>query len=271
MFWRRTIGQVDNGKLFTAYFYLNEFDISILKLSDKIFVKDTWYNINSLQYDPNSFGPTKVVLMTIDDELAIDIIKPRPGLPLSGTVTVAVLSDLIYSGLNWNYADSSVVIQGTGNVVVGDIKNVLAVGNNRMVDSSNTIYTENLVADNITLNGTDIQELFKSVDTVQTTNATATTLTQFDIEDDTMIYLSGTANGYADDFSAGAGAFYLAVFRKTGGVITQVGASTINLKEDFANPPVVAVNTDGTNIFVIVTGLMATTINWTNTYEYSIG
>ena len=209
--------------------------------------------------------------MTIDDELAIDIIKPRPGLPLSGTVTVAVLSDLIYSGLNWNYADSSVVIQGTGNVVVGDIKNVLVVGNNRMVDSSNTIYTENLVADNITLNGTDIQELFKSVDTVQTTNATATTLTQFDIEDDTMIYLSGTANGYADDFSAGAGAFYLAVFRKTGGVITQVGASTINLKEDFANPPVVAVNTDGTNIFVIVTGLMATTINWTNTYEYSIG
>lgn len=271
MFWRRTIGQVDNGKLFTAYFYLNEYDISILKLSDKIFVKDTWYNINSLQYDPNSFGATKVVLMTIDDELAIDIIKPRPTYPVLGTLTLAVLSEQIYNGLNWNYGDSSVVIRGTNNVVVSDIKNVLVVGNNRMVDSSNTIYTENLVADNITLNGTDLQELFKSVDTVQTTNATATTLTQFDIEDDTMIYLSGTANGYADDFSAGAGAFYLAVFRKTGGVITQVGASTINLKEDFANPPVVAVNTDGTNIFVIVTGLMATTINWTNTYEYSIG
>jgi hypothetical protein len=163
MFWRRTIGQVDNGKLFTAYFYLNEYDISILKLSDKIFVKDTWYNINSLQYDPNSFGPTKVVLMTIDDELAIDIIKPRPGLPLSGTLTVAVLSELIYSGLNWNYADSSVVIQGTGNVVVGDIKNVIVVGNNRTVENSDTIYTENLVADNITLNGTDLQDVFNAV------------------------------------------------------------------------------------------------------------
>jgi len=163
MFWRRTIGQVDNGKLFTAYFYLNEYDISILKLSDKIFVKDTWYNINSLQYDPNSFGPTKVVLMTIDDELAIDIIKPRPGLPLSGTLTVAVLSELIYSGLNWNYADSSVVIQGTGNVVTGDIKNVLVVGNNRIVDSSNTVYSENVVADNIILNGTDLQDVFNAV------------------------------------------------------------------------------------------------------------
>lgn len=271
MFWRRTIGQVDKGKLFTAYFYLNEFDISILKLNDKIFVKDTWYNINSLQYDPNSFGPTKVVLMTIDDELAIDIIKPRPGWPILGTLTLAVLSEQIYRGLNWNYADSSVVIQGTGNVVTGDIKNVLVVGNNRMVDSSNTVYSENVVAENITLNGTNLQELFKSVDTVQTTNATATTLTQFDIEDDTMIYLSGTVNGYADDFSAGAGAFYLAVFRKTAGVITQVGTATINLKEDFANPPVVAVNTDGTNIFVIVTGLLATTINWTNSYEYSVG
>ena len=271
MFWRRTIGQVDNGKLFTAYFYLNEYDISILKLNDKIFVKDTWYNINSLQYDPNSFGPTKVVLMTIDDELAIDIIKPRPGWPLLGTATVAELSELIYGGLNWNYGDSSVLIRGTGNIVTGDIKNVLVVGNNRMVEDSNTVYTENVVAENITLNGTNLQELFKSVDTVQTTNATATTLTQFDIEDDTMIYLSGTVNGYADDFSAGAGAFYLAVFRKTAGVITQIGTATINLKEDFANPPVVAVYTDGINIYVDVTGLLATTINWTNTYEYSIG
>ena len=163
MFWRRTIGQVDNGKLFTAYFYLNEYDISILKLNDKIFVKDTWYNINSLQYDPNSFGPTKVVLMTIDDELAIDIIKPRPGLPLLGTLTLATLSEQIYSGLNWNYADSSVVIQGTGNVVTGDIKNVLVVGNNRMVDNSNTVYSENVVADNITLNGKDLQEVFNDV------------------------------------------------------------------------------------------------------------
>ena len=163
MFWRRTNGQVDNGKLFTAYFYLNEYDISILKLSDKIFVKDTWYNINSLQYDPNSFGPTKVVLMTIDDQLAIDIIKPRPTYPVLGTLTLAVLSEQIYNGLNWNYGDSSVVIRGTNNVVVSDIKNVLVVGNNRIVEDSNTVYSENVVADNITLNGKDLQEVFNDV------------------------------------------------------------------------------------------------------------
>jgi hypothetical protein len=163
MFWRRTIGQVDNGKLFTAYFYLNEYDISILKLNDKIFVKDTWYNINSLQYDPNSFGPTKVVLMTIDDELAIDIIKPRPGFPLLGTETLSDLSGQVYGGLNWNYGDSSVLVMGTGNIITGDIKNVVVVGNNRMVEESNTVYSENVVAENITLNGKDLQEVFNGV------------------------------------------------------------------------------------------------------------
>ena len=156
MFWRRTIGQIDKGKLFTAYFYLNEYDISILKLNDKIFIKDTWYNINSLQYDPNSFGTTKVVLMTIDDELAIDIIKPFPSYPVLGTLTLAVLSDQIYSGLNWNYADSSVQVLGTGNVVGSATRNTLVVGNNRIVEDSNTIYTESLVADSIVLNGVDL-------------------------------------------------------------------------------------------------------------------
>jgi hypothetical protein len=270
MFWRRTIGQVDNGKLFTAYFYLNEYDISILKLSDKIFVKDTWYNINSLQYDPNSFGPTKVVLMTTDDELAIDIIKPRPGWPLLGTLTLATLSEQIYSGLNWNYADSSVVIQGTGNVVVGDIKNVLVVGNNRIVEDSNTIYTENLEADKIVLNGVDITTNFRTVDTLQTTNATTTSVSIFDIPDDTMIIIEGRITGYKSDFTEAIASFYVGTFRKTGGVIVQVGTTSYVTDNDFGVAPVIDLNTDGTNIIFDVKGGAATTINWTNSYEYTI-
>jgi hypothetical protein len=101
--------------------------------------------------------------MTIDDQLAIDIIKPRPTYPVLGTLTLAVLSEQIYNGLNWNYGDSSVVIRGTNNVVVSDIKNVLVVGNNRIVEDSNTVYSENVVADNITLNGKDLQEVFNDV------------------------------------------------------------------------------------------------------------
>jgi len=265
MFWRRTIGQIDKGKLFTAYFYLNEYDISILKLNDKIFVKDTWYNINSLQYDPNSFGPTKVVLMTIDDELAITILKSRPSYPVLGTLTLATLSTEIYAGLNWNYADSSVRMMGTGNVVPSDKKNVLVVGNNRIVDESNTIYTENLI-----VGETRFLDLVRKVDTLQTTDATTTTMTSLGIEDDKMIMIEGRVSGYKDDFSASIGVFYFAVFRKTGGVITQVQTTQEIIKYDFGSAPIVDVNTDGTSILVDVKGLAATTINWTNSYEYTI-
>ena len=155
MFWRRTIGQIDSGKLFEAYFELNEYDISILKLNDKIFVKDTWYNINTLQYDPNSFGPTKAMLMTIDDELAIGFPKPprEIGKPILGTLTTATLSDQIYTTLNWNYADSSVRVMGTGNAVPQGVKNVLVVGDNRSVEESNTISAERIVVDRLVVQG----------------------------------------------------------------------------------------------------------------------
>lgn len=155
MFWRRTIGQIDTGKLFTAYFNLTEYDISILKLNDKIFIKDTWYNINTLQYDPNSFGPTKAQLMTIDDDLAIGFPKQiiHIGKPILGTLTSATLSDQIYNTLNWNYADSSVRVIGTGNAVSSGVRNVLVVGDNRVVDEPNTVYAERVVADRVEING----------------------------------------------------------------------------------------------------------------------
>lgn len=158
MFWRRTIGQIDSGDLFACYLVLTEYDISILKMNDKLFIKDTWYNINSLQYDPNSYGPTKAMLMTIDDELAIGFPKsPRViGKPVLGTSTKAMLTDQIYSTLNWNYADASVRVMGTGNAVGQDVRNVLVVGDNKIVDESNSIYTERVVTDRMEMKGQEI-------------------------------------------------------------------------------------------------------------------
>lgn len=267
MFWRRTIGQIDTGKLLTEYFNLSEYDISILKLNDKIFVKDTWYNINSLQYDPNSFGTTKVVLMTIDSELAIAFPKSSSDVskPVLGTITMAQMSEAIYSSLNWNYADSSVKVMGTNNVVGSGTKNVLVVGDNMVVDKSNTIY-----ADNAIIGGKKISDLFKLVDTTQTINANAKTLTSFIIPNNSMITIQGRVNGIKDDFTASMGSFYFAVFKKTGGVVTQVDATTYINKDDFASSPIVNVNTDGISILVDVTGLLLTTINWQNSYEYTL-
>lgn len=165
MFWRRTIGQIDKGKLLSAYFQLNEYDISILKLNDKIFVKDTWYNISSLNYDPNSLGVTKVVLMTIDDFLAAGYkVAKRVSKSSSGSIstskTLREVSKKNIDALNWNYADDSVVIQGKGNTVLSDVKNAAILGNNNSsIIKSGSEYIENLNVKNLLLNGQKIESL----------------------------------------------------------------------------------------------------------------
>lgn len=163
MFWRRTINQIDTGKLLTAYFMLNEYDISALKLSDKIFIKDTWYTINELQYDPNSFGPTKATLMTVDDSLTITIPRTiKPGIPSVGAIaesaTLSAVSAGVLASLNSNYSDASVLVLGTGNVINTDIKNTVIVGDNRIVESSNTIYADSIEVTNLTVNGKSMED-----------------------------------------------------------------------------------------------------------------
>jgi len=70
--WRRTLEQINSGKMLTAYFNLNEVDINRLKLSDKIRIDNSWWNINSIKdYDANSKSPTKVELISIDEGLFI--------------------------------------------------------------------------------------------------------------------------------------------------------------------------------------------------------
>lgn len=164
MFWRRTIGQIDTGKLLTAYFRFNEYDISQLRLNDKIFVKDTWYSINTLQYDPNSFGPSKVSLMTIDDQLAITFPKTiKPGKPYGSFSEVSVLASVsrdIYESLNTNYADSSVLVLGTGNVISADTRNTVVIGDNRIDIESNTLYSDNISVSNLIVNGKSMTDSF---------------------------------------------------------------------------------------------------------------
>lgn len=275
MFWRRTIGQIDNGKLLTAYFMLNEYDISILKLNDKIWIKDTWYNINSLQYDPNSYGSTKVVLMTIDDLLKLNVVNTTPTVYVSqGNPTLSSTFNRINAirnnSLNNKYSDSSVLVLGKNVTTTADIRNTIVVGDNKVPTESNTIYANQIISDKIIVNGKNIADPILFTDTLQTTDATTTTITTIDIPDDTMIYIRGLVNGYQDTFAAAIGVFYLAVFRKTGGVVTQVGTTTINSKDDFSSSPIIDVNTDGTSILVDIKGIAATTINWTNTYEFSL-
>jgi hypothetical protein len=79
LYWRRTISQINTGKMLTAYFDLNEADIQSLRLNDKIRIDNSWWFINKvIDYDPNVKQLTKVELMSIDTEIDFVRFDKRP-------------------------------------------------------------------------------------------------------------------------------------------------------------------------------------------------
>ena len=72
LYWRRTLNQINEGKLLTAYFELNAYDINRMRLNDRIRIDNSWWNINAIKdYDANSKAPTKVELISVDSLLGV--------------------------------------------------------------------------------------------------------------------------------------------------------------------------------------------------------
>jgi len=175
--WRRTFNQINNGKMLTAYFNLNEIDIQKLKLNDKIRINNSWWNINKIQdYNANDNNPTKIELLSIDDELYIDFISSEPvklsksssiinsvnsnltnELILTKNINFSNLTDIngfnniIYDGVrrgsvngyfNVLYSDS--YVYGDYNIIETGLTNSFIIGNNITADTSNTLYTNNI-------------------------------------------------------------------------------------------------------------------------------
>ena len=69
-YWRRTVAQINGGKLLTAYFLLNEVDIQHMELNDKIRIDNSWWSINKIiDYNANDLVPTKVELISLETEI----------------------------------------------------------------------------------------------------------------------------------------------------------------------------------------------------------
>lgn len=74
--WRRTLAQINGGKMLKAWFWLTEEDIQGLSMNDKIKINNAYYYINAIiDYDANSNSVTKVELLTVEDDLKL----PRVG------------------------------------------------------------------------------------------------------------------------------------------------------------------------------------------------
>jgi len=145
MYWRRAVSQINNGKLLTAFFDLNAYDIFKMRLNDKIWLNNSWWNINKIiDYDASLQGLTKVELISADDYL---------DLPNFRTV-ITTLNPIGWGGFpssviyQQNNAEKNinlspnVTIIGKGNVVDQDLKGIL-VGNDKVINQSSELSINN--------------------------------------------------------------------------------------------------------------------------------
>jgi hypothetical protein len=149
LYWRRTVNQINVGKMLTAYFNLREDDIQSLKLNSKIRIDNSWWTINKvIDYDCNAQNLTKVELMSADTEIDLAPFK-------KGNVTPTTVGDLSsHTGsIHWDNSFVGNVVPGTsvsaiygqGNVIQPGVNGII-VGNNKMLDQTG-IVTERITAD----------------------------------------------------------------------------------------------------------------------------
>jgi hypothetical protein len=165
-YWRRTMGQINNGKMLIANFDLNENDIQALKLNDKIRIDNSWWNINKvIDYDANARKLTRVELISIDNKINFTPFM-GPGGPVIPTppASVGPMQMLAMSNINTTRMITTNVfsnqataqVMGRGNVIVGGTRSVV-VGDGYIV-SEDEMVTDDLRTTSI--NGVTTSELF---------------------------------------------------------------------------------------------------------------
>lgn len=156
-YWRRTMGQINNGKMLTAMFNLKEPDIQALKLNDKIRIDNSWWNINKvIDYDANANKLTKVELISIDTEINFapftgpnGPVIPNPPAGI-GPIQMLAMSSvnttrMTTSNVFGNQANA--MVMGRGNVIVGGTRSVI-VGDDYII-SENTLAANNLMVNSL--------------------------------------------------------------------------------------------------------------------------
>jgi hypothetical protein len=141
-YWRRTVNQINVGKMLTTYFNLQEDDIQTLKLNDKIRIDNSWWNINQVvDYDANNNGPTKVELISVDTDIEFAPFQSNPGTPTSPFVSVDATSSAMSTRSvqsNGNLSGEDVIVRGTGNIIGTGLRGIV-IGDNRVLNDDGII------------------------------------------------------------------------------------------------------------------------------------
>ena len=151
LYWRRTVNQINVGKMLIAMFDLDEVDIQSLKLNDKIYIDNSWWNINKIQdYNGNQRQLTKVELISIDTEIDLARFKTGLGRPF-GDIMIGVGVDALVGRATFNnnviLPGANAQVFGKGNVVTSGTKGII-VGDGQILSS------DGMVVNNLTVTGT---------------------------------------------------------------------------------------------------------------------
>jgi hypothetical protein len=142
LYWRRTINQINEGKMLSAYFYLDEGDIHNLKLNDKIRIDNSWWNINRvIDYNANTEGLTKVELISVDSEQELAPFITNTGTTAPSPTTQGSVASVLQSmAISSNVAlqGSNAAIYGQGNIVAQSVKGVI-IGDNKTLNEDGLI------------------------------------------------------------------------------------------------------------------------------------
>jgi hypothetical protein len=151
LYWRRTVNQINVGKMLIAMFDLTEVDIQSLKLNDKIYIDNSWWNINKIQdYNGNQRQLTKVELISIDTEIDLARFKTGLGRPF-GDVMVGVGVDAL---IGRNTFNNNVILPGANAQVFGKGNVVTAGTKGIIVGDGQTLSESGMVINNLTVTGT---------------------------------------------------------------------------------------------------------------------
>jgi hypothetical protein len=201
-YWRRTMGQINNGKMLTAFFNLKESDIQPLELNDKIRIDNSWWNINKvIDYNANGNQLTQVELISIDNEVNLmpfALGSPSPGV---GTGSVGPITQVANDTIiKTKTANSNIIPNSTSGLVTGKGNNVnpglkvVVVADDATVEEDG-IYTDNLRVYG-TINGIPVDPPYFSY--VALLNQTGTANPTVDVKESSFGDIDWVRNGAGD-------------------------------------------------------------------------
>ena len=198
LYWRRTVNQINVGKMLIAMFDLTEVDIQSLKLNDKIYIDNSWWNINKIQdYNGNQRQLTKVELISIDTEIDLAPFKTGLGRPF-GDIMIGVGVDALVGRNTFNnnviLPGANAQVFGKGNVVTAGTKGII-------VGDGQTLSESGMVINNLTVTGTingDVVVAYKKyVATISQTGTSDPTVTVLENTIGDIVWTRVAVGGYS--------------------------------------------------------------------------